>query len=181
MKLIYILLVLLVINTSLNATIVVHKDINTTIERLDPQVWDDTYYQYKIENNIPYQYNKVDHYYQFNPIYVTYFLKNYRHMFLKTKNKKYIEYSKIILNASLQKSEKLIFNNFEAIAFPYEANRFVARMFHRSYSGLTQGYFLEELANLYKITNDDYFKILAMKFFNSLIIPIDEGGGHVSL
>jgi len=55
-----------------------NNDVNSSIERLDTEDWDDTYYQYNLVNNIPFLYNKQKNNYHFNPIYVTYFLKNGR-------------------------------------------------------------------------------------------------------
>jgi len=154
----------------------INNDVNSSIERLDIEYWDDTYYQYKLVNNIPFQYNKQKNNYHFNPIYVTYFLKNYRVLYEKTKKIKYINYAKIILEASMIKSENISYEGVNSIIFPYEANRFVSRMFHKHYSGLTQGYFLKESAKLYELTGEEYFKDIAIKFYNSLVIPINKGG-----
>lgn len=149
-----------------------HKDINSSIERLDTTDWDPLYYQYRIVNNVPYQYDKVKNEYFFNPIYGVFFLKQYQKKYNLTKNKKYIRYIDLMTKSLLKKSEY----HHNARIFNYAPTGNVSRMYHKHYSGLTQSYYVEAYSNLYKIFENPYYKKLAIEFAKSIAIEKKDGG-----
>ncbi len=131
--------------------IIHHRDINSTIERLDTKLWDSVYYQYKLIDNIPYQYNKRNKKYFWNPIYPIYFYRNYIEKYKQTHNKIYLNYMNILTKAIIKKSYK----NQNYRTFYYDSSGEVARMFHKHYSGLTNSYYVYIFSILYKITKNE--------------------------
>lgn len=160
----------------LTASEIIHIDENSNIIRLDTKRWDPLYYQYKIKDNIPYQYDKKNDRYFFNPLFGVYFLSDYVRNYNITKDEKYLKYSKSLMLELMNKIEKVNFNNLEAYIFYYEPNDYASRLFHKHYSGLTQAYYVEYLSKLYKLTKDEFYNQVAIKIFNSLLIPIEKGG-----
>jgi hypothetical protein len=169
-------ILILVINTYLFSNTIIHKDCNSTIERLDINVWDPLYYQYKLVNNLPYQYNKKTKKYFWNPIYPYFFYKDYLRKYQESKNVKYLYEIEKLTNALLNKSTKFNYKNKTIRTLYYEGSGDVARMFHRHYSGLTNSYYVNIFSQLYKITGNTKYKKYAIEFFNSLTVPISEGG-----
>ena len=176
MRKIFLSIFLVLINYLYANNIVKHRDINSTIERLDVQVWDSLYYQYKLVNNIPYQYNKNKKTYFWNPIYPIFFYKDYIRKYKKTGKIVYLENIEKLTAAIIIKSDTFKYENNKVRTFYYSPSGDVSRMFHKHYSGLTNSYYVNLFSQLYKITNDKKYKEYAIEFFNSLTVPIQSGG-----
>jgi len=179
MKLIYATCFLLMVNISINANTINYTDINSTIKRLDIKKWDSLYYQYKIVNNLPYQYNKKKKSYFWNPIYPVFFYKDYLQKYSETKKVEYLENIEALTKVLMDKSKTFKYKNKIVRTFYYKGSGDVARMFHKHYSGLTNSYYVNVFSQLYKVTGNSKYKQYAIELFRSLTVPVDEGGGNV--
>jgi len=172
-----IIILILICNISIYAKdTITHPYINSTIEKLDTQIWDKVYYQYKIVDNVPYQYNKKKKTYFWNPKYPIIFYKDYLRKYQETKKDIYLKYIERLTKAIMVKSSSFNYNSKKVRTFYYSSTGDVSRMFHKHYSGLTNSYYVNIFSQLYKITNDIKYKEYALEFFNSLTVPINKGG-----
>ncbi|WP_449354550.1 D-glucuronyl C5-epimerase family protein [Virgibacillus natechei] len=107
-----------------------------------------------------------------HPIYGIYVIRDYLFQYKKTKDINYQKAAIKVADAAIQRMER--FKN--SLVFWYKADSFFNSTSEAYYSGLTQAYYAEVLAQLYTSTKIDKYKEAAKKIYNSLKIPVSEGG-----
>lgn len=106
-----------------------------------------------------------------HPIYGTYLIRDYLWAFRKTRDEGFLHAAKRIGKAALDRMEA----KGPASVFWYEEDG-LAPTRGKHYSGLTQARYLMPLHNLWGATGDPAFRDASMRVFESLRLPVEEGG-----
>ncbi|MGE6833189.1 D-glucuronyl C5-epimerase family protein [Priestia megaterium] len=107
-----------------------------------------------------------------HPIYGVYVIRDYLFQYRKTKEMKYQDAAIKVANAAIHRMET--FRN--ALVFWYKKDSPFNSTSKEYYSGLTQSYYAEIFAQVYKLTNISIYKDAAKKVYASLKIPVSLGG-----
>lgn len=107
-----------------------------------------------------------------HPIYGIYVIRDYLFQYKKTTDIKFQKAAMQVADAAIQRMEK--FKN--ALVFWYKSGSVFNSTSKDYYSGLTQAYYAEVLAQLYVSTGMDKYIEAAKSIYNSLKIPVSEGG-----
>ncbi|GAB3064469.1 D-glucuronyl C5-epimerase family protein [Virgibacillus ainsalahensis] len=107
-----------------------------------------------------------------HPIYGIYVIRDYLFQYKKTKDIIYQKAAIKVADAAIRRMEQ--FKN--SLVFWYKSDSFFNSTSKDYYSGLTQAYYAEVMAQLYVSTKTGKYKEAAKSIYNSLKIPFSEGG-----
>lgn len=107
-----------------------------------------------------------------HPIYGIYVIRDYLFQYKKTKDVKYQNAAIQVADAAINRMRR--FKN--SLVFWYKTTSVFNPTSKDYYSGLTQSYYAEVMAQLYATTNMEKYKEAAQKMYNSLKIPVLDGG-----
>lgn len=107
-----------------------------------------------------------------HPIYGIYVIRDYLFQYRKTKNSIYQKAAMQVADAAIGRMETLK----NALVFWYKSDSVFNSTSKDYYSGLTQSYYAEVMAQLYVSTKIEKYKRGAQDLYTSLRIPVSQGG-----
>lgn len=110
----------------------------------------------------------------FNPIYGVYVIKDWRESYEKTKNIEFLIAAEKVAQLAIKKMQEN--KKYDAKYFIYKKGKYISRGYKDHISALTQSYYALEFIKLFEITTKEEYLKNSEKCFNSLLIPVKEGG-----
>ncbi|AXF54563.1 D-glucuronyl C5-epimerase family protein [Salicibibacter kimchii] len=107
-----------------------------------------------------------------HPIYGIYVIRDYLFQYKRTKEKKFYKAAVIVADAVINR----MMSFKQTLVFWYKVNSPFNSQNEDYYSALTQAYYAAVFAEMYELTNNPKFKRTARQVYQSLKIPVVEGG-----
>jgi effector-binding domain-containing protein len=107
-----------------------------------------------------------------HPIYGHYVLEDYLKQYARQQDDSLLSAISMVADASVSRMVK----RDSSLIFMYPKGDYITRAYKEHYSGLTQSYYMNTMWDVYEATGDSIYREAACGIFNSLLIPVAEGG-----